>query len=235
MKTSLIISVIAAASLAGCAGDFRVDQTEPIRIEIDDGRGDQPQESTERVVLTDSEPRREFIIENENRQSQSVQVQVRAEEDSEAPTEVIVIVRDADTDEEIERQTVVVQNTLVQNVDLNVEGDRNIIVVTEVVEGQAEVIVTADQAEDSRDTPEEAAQPTPQAIPQDPTADSELAEDSRDTSEEAAEPTPQATPQDADVDNESAEGEDNEDGPPFGVARGPPGDSEGRGPPDGRD
>lgn len=169
MRVILVVTalMVLAVSLAGCTGDFRVRQTEPIRVQVDGG----PEEA--RVASSDSESdaeeKSEFRIESPQ-EIEMVMVVVEVTPviegapvsptgtpenttGNQTPTTgnetsgavvVLVIVEDRDTDERLAEERVEAgeQSTQVE-LDVDVKGRNNVIIVTQAVQGVADVSVAA--------------------------------------------------------------------------------------------
>lgn len=100
--TTIWATALAALSLAaaGCTGQFDIQQTEPIRVQIDG-----PPEET-RVSELDAAPK-EFVVENPNR-ADAVEVDVEVTQASDTPVTVTVTIMDSETNETIATRTIVV-------------------------------------------------------------------------------------------------------------------------------
>ena len=135
-----------ALLLAGCVGQFEVRQTEPLRIQLE-GEG-----AEARISAEDGEDgvrEREFVVVRERTEvTQVVKVNVQARQTSSQPATVVVIVRDQDTNETLQQETVQVENTTTSTLTVNVEGDRNIVVITQALDGSAVVNVTANTGDE---------------------------------------------------------------------------------------
>lgn len=141
---SIILSLLAAMMLAGCVGDFELRQTEPFRVEIN-GDG----EEAEIRSTGDSEEREaSFRVEQASASAEDVTVVVhvkKVEMSSTEPTVVKIITKDETTGETIDEQEVRVEDDS-QDITVNVKGHDNIVVITQAVEGDAIVSVSANEA-----------------------------------------------------------------------------------------
>lgn len=183
---------VAAATmmmLAGCTGGFEIEQTEPIRVQVDG--------EPERTTVRDSEPEgKEFHIEVEERER--IEVEVEVTRISDTPTKVKVLVKDGDTvlaerdidvgDEPDEpepgndtepgngtgNQTEPTPTpeptpeptgqTVIENLTIDVKGKDNVVVVTQAQEGEADVNVAARDASQvsEDDDGNQTVEPTPE-------------------------------------------------------------------------
>jgi hypothetical protein len=162
MKASFILGTLAilALSFSGCTGKFDIKQTEPFRIEVN---GDGFDSRVASSNSGSSEPERvECIIEKEeNVEVVTVIVKVKKVEvvtESPSPTTatnttdddaerviVLIIVKDEDTDEKLAEQQVEADDQDANvNLNVNVKGHNNLVVVTQAVQGVADVNVSAE-------------------------------------------------------------------------------------------
>lgn len=160
-KTLVSALAVFALLLAGCTGQFDVKQTEPIRVEVNGA----PQETRvaaegEGGAGEDADETGEFKIESPDEvQMITVTVEVTHVEVTETetvtaspsptnesePAIIIVIVEDRDTNEKLAEQQVEAgdQGAMVQ-LDIDVKGRNNVVVVTQAVQGVADVSVAAE-------------------------------------------------------------------------------------------
>lgn len=155
-----------ALAMAGCTGNFDIKQTEPIRVQIDGESQDG------RVESGSSNERKEFTIER-TQEVEAVKVVVKViqvEDDDDGgpspsatstnatgnttappqnetaaePAIIVIIIEDRDTKEKLEERRVEAdaQGTSVELV-VNVKGHDNVVIVTQAVEGIADVSVAA--------------------------------------------------------------------------------------------
>lgn len=170
MKATLLTSVLAlfATSLAGCTGQFDVKQTEPLRIQIDGA----PQESriaaSDSGSGTQDPDKSEFRIEgSEEFEKVTVVVEITrvegnasdgnvsqgnatqapnetAENTTAPPVVVMVIVEDRDNGQRLAERRVEAENQSAQvELDIDVKGRNNVVIVTQAVQGIADVNVAA--------------------------------------------------------------------------------------------
>ncbi len=164
----MFLGVILAAltmALAGCTGDFQINQTEPIRVQVDD---DEPE--TVQVAEDDKEPSR-LVVEN-TEQTETVDVEVKVTPAGEDAVTVLIKIVDEDDEEnvlaeeeirvpgaggaddeaddngtggdqtgenETSEGTGEEGQTIIQDVD--VKGKDNFVVVTQAIEGEADVAI----------------------------------------------------------------------------------------------
>jgi len=160
------VLVLLATGLAGCTGNFSIKQTEPFRVQID-GAPQQGHVSSEGSAASQKS---EFKIENtkdvevvkvtvECKNAQSSGGSASASASSSGNTSgnetgngsgsaaavILVIVEDRDTHEKLEEQQVQVASGDATQVELNVnvKGKDNVVVITQAVQGSADVAVSA--------------------------------------------------------------------------------------------
>lgn len=163
MKTNIIAIVsllVVTAGLAGCTGEFQVDQTEPIQVEVDGER--QSGRASEA-----SEQR--FVVDNPD-QAEEVNVEVTVKSVSEDPATVIILVEDADgqelareeistgdatgdeddgedTTNETDDDTGADSEATTQEINVDVKGKDNFVVIAQSEEGEADIDISATSAE----------------------------------------------------------------------------------------
>lgn len=154
----LVLSMVGlAAALAGCTGQFDIEQTEPFRVQIEDGEA-----RTVQVSADDDEPER-IIVENDN-EVERIDVRVVGTPQTEGRTVILVTIVNEDTDEVFAEQEIVLRDDttgdnetdngtddgdgtitqVIQNIDIR--GSNNFVVLTQGVEGDAEVDITTTEA-----------------------------------------------------------------------------------------
>lgn len=162
------VSLAILMSLAGCTGNFDIKQTEPLRIQIDGA----PQETQVAADGRASE-RSEFKIESpDSVEVVKVVVEVKVVDaagpagstssaantsgpNATQPTDgdderavVLVIVEDRDKKEKIAERRVESQGDATQvSLDVDVKGRDNVVIITQAVEGMADVNVAAKSSE----------------------------------------------------------------------------------------
>ena len=179
MRAKLLTSalVLLATAFAGCVGEFEIQQTEPLRIQVDGDSQDA------RLAANDSggqggaqaTEKREFRIDTEDDVEQVVVVvevkNVEIEGDdrdddmgddddnaTSSPTDdnetmndtsrkaavVLVIIEDRDTGEKLAEQEVEASESSNKvELDVDVKGKNNVVIVTQAVQGVADVNVAA--------------------------------------------------------------------------------------------
>lgn len=155
---------IVTVLFAGCTGTFNVQQTEPIRVQLDGSPG------TVTVSNTDSEPKK-VVVENPQKVEQ-IRVEVSVTRTGTTSCSILVTVQDADSGATITTATVQCTspaptttttppssttspsptttttapasggNTVIQNIYVNAHG-KNIIVITQAQQGSANVNIAA--------------------------------------------------------------------------------------------
>lgn len=183
MRANLIVGALTALALAmaGCAGDFRVRQTEPIRVQIDG----EPQETRVAADGANGEVEKtEFQIETPEDVDvvkvmvEVTNVEVEDEDDDDNETTpantttetgnetaeaaiILVIVEDQDTGEKLAEQQVEATEQPAQiSFDIDIKGRNNVVVVTQAIEGAADVSVSAESADSTKDGGETATTAT---------------------------------------------------------------------------
>lgn len=170
---------VLAVALAGCTGGFQVNQTEPIRVQIEG----QPQT----VVVHDSDDTPQKVtLKACDSGCDSVEVKVQVKKLSDGPCRLHVIIQDEDGNTLEERDVDVDQEagsmsqaptgttsptgnetgnttgnetsasvtgtggtsgtTIVQNIVVNIKGKQNVVVLTQAIQGSAEVQVNTANA-----------------------------------------------------------------------------------------
>ena len=165
---------VLAVALAGCTGGFTVNQTEPIRVQIEG----QPQT----VVVRDSDPEPQKVtLKACDSGCEDVEVKVQVKKLTDGPCRLHVIIQDEDGNTLEERDVDVDQEagstsasatpsptgngtttgngtmtatstggstgtTIVQNIVVNIKGKQNVVVLTEAIQGSAEVQVNTANA-----------------------------------------------------------------------------------------
>lgn len=178
-----VAAALLALTLAGCTGSFNVDQTEPIRVQLEG----QPQTVT--VRDTDAEAKRvEVATDCETTcDHEEVEVQLEVHKVASGPCKILVTIQgddgttivsrvidvDVNVDNDGDDGTTTTGNgttagnttttattatgsaggtgTTVQNIVVNVKGNKNIIVLTQAQEGSADVNVQAIKATGNAD------------------------------------------------------------------------------------
>jgi hypothetical protein len=167
---------VLAVALAGCTGGFTVNQTEPIRVQIEG----QPQ--TVVVHDTDKDPQK-VVLKACDSGCDDVQVNVQVKKLADGPCRLHVIIQDEDGNTLEERDVDVDQEgsssgsgsmtttatgnetgngtsstpttsassggtgtTIVQNFVVNIKGKQNVVVLTQAIQGSAEVQVNTANA-----------------------------------------------------------------------------------------
>jgi hypothetical protein len=170
MNASILVGLSALLmALAGCTGEFEVDQTEPIQVQIDDGDG-------ETVTVRENEDAKAVSFDTQD--VERVEVVVEVTPVSDGPCTIVVIVEDADGNE-IANERIDVPGSgdtddnmtddgnetddtddgmegdgdvVVQNIDVDVRGSKNIVVLTQAESGEADVNVMANSSSGNTST-----------------------------------------------------------------------------------
>jgi hypothetical protein len=160
MVNRMLLGGLAALlmAFAGCTGQFEVDQTEPIQVEIDDGDG-------ETVTVRENEEAQSVSFDTED--VEEVEVVVEVTKVSDGPCMILVVVEDDDGNEIVSREIEVGDNmsdentttgnetdeddmedgdTVIQNIQVDVRGNRNIVVIAESQSGDADVNIAANSS-----------------------------------------------------------------------------------------
>ena len=160
--------MLVAASLAGCTGEFDIEQTEPLQVQVNG------EPRTVSVSEEDSEPQ-EIRVDNSGK-AEAVQVTVEVRPMHAGPVTVLIIIEDSETGERLAEQeistgeggnettnttTTSSGNTTtapgstttapanqttevtIQNIFIDVKGKDNFVVLTQAVEGDADVSIAA--------------------------------------------------------------------------------------------
>ncbi|MCA1812433.1 MAG: hypothetical protein LC624_00605 [Halobacteriales archaeon] len=142
MKPGLLIigAAVLAVALAGCTGggNFNVKQTEPLRIALE-GAG------VSSDIDQQTAPQKEIVVEKQTT-VKVIRVDVTARQTSAQPSKVLIIVKDKDTGQALQQKEIDVQNTTQQSLIVNVQGNNNVVVVTQALQGAANVNVAAHDA-----------------------------------------------------------------------------------------
>lgn len=171
MRTIALVGalLVATAFMAGCVGEVELKQTEPIRIQIDGGSQQGRVTSADDCDDPCSTPdTQEFEIETKEVEKVTVVVMVtrissgssstttttaadnETREESGDPCEVLVQVKDRSSGTTIQEKTVsVTDDSAEANLDIDVKGKNNIVIVTQAVKGVADVDVSAQTSSSS--------------------------------------------------------------------------------------
>lgn len=160
MKALLLGILLAGVALAGCTGDFNARQTEPFRVSIEGDEDPQEAVGGDVDIPDEDDGERQVIVivrdddddgddgdddgSQWQQQQQTVNVQVVAQQTSPQPAVLIIYVQDRDTGQVLASRNVTVEGDIVQNVQIDVRGRDNVVLVTQVAEGEADVDVTTD-------------------------------------------------------------------------------------------
>ncbi|MGQ0534638.1 MAG: hypothetical protein ACT4PT_01025 [Methanobacteriota archaeon] len=172
-KLSLwLLPLMLTGALAGCTGQFDVDQTEPIRVVIEDERDgatsgadvtrqrvrlvaeDETRNATGGAPRTSETTREQTFVLETRREVETAVVIVEVERvevvapnaTGPEPVIVLVVVEDRDSGRRLaERRVEIAAGEDAANVELNVnvKGKDNVVVVTQAVQGTADVNVAA--------------------------------------------------------------------------------------------
>lgn len=163
MRTTIVLSGLAliALALAGCTGRFDVEQTAPFRIEVVEVDGDSKEARVEAGSGGTQGAKSEFRIANTQNVTQvTVVVEVKPvdgmmplPEGNETGNEtnatadvtiVLIIVEDRDTGERLAERTVeTTEEAQTAELNINVKGKDNVVVVTQAQQGSADVNISA--------------------------------------------------------------------------------------------
>jgi hypothetical protein len=168
MRALFVMSALTliATALAGCAGDFRIKQTEPFRIQIDGepketrvaaGGSGQAAETSEFKIESNKEVEKVTVVvevtkvEGSSSQgSTSATTSASGNEtgntsSSAEPAIILVIVKDNDNGEKLAEKRVEADEQSAQvSLDIDVKGRNNVVIVTQAVQGIADVSVAAE-------------------------------------------------------------------------------------------
>lgn len=178
MRTTIVLSGLAliALALAGCTGRFETEQTEPFRVEVIEVDGDSKEARVDAGDGGTQGAKKEFRIANTQNVTQvTVIVQVTPAAMTPPPPEtnetnvtppnatttvVLIIVEDRDTGERLAERTVETEaEAQTAELNINVKGKDNVVVVTQAQQGSADVNVSARGGEAFQDGNMTAPQP----------------------------------------------------------------------------
>lgn len=177
MQAPLFVLALAALTLSGCTGNFDVQQTEPIRVQLEG--------PAERVAVREADPEPQKVIvqtcpEESDCTVERIDIEVVIQSDDDA-TRILIIVEDDDGQRLAEREvavgngsstsstsssdtsssststsgtnttssatnTTAPSQTIVQNFVIDVKGKDNVVVLTQALQGSADVQVAAQEA-----------------------------------------------------------------------------------------
>lgn len=183
MRALLMVSALFAVTLAGCTGNFDVQQTEPIRVQLEG--------PAETVAVREADPEPQKVIvetcpESSSCDVERIDIELVIQSDDQA-SRILIVIEDEDGQRLAEREVVLGNastnsststsatssssdtttatnsssssstsssnsttpaptQTVVQNIVLDVKGKDNIVVLTQALQGSAEVLVAAQEA-----------------------------------------------------------------------------------------
>lgn len=176
-----VASVLALMALAGCTGSFDIDQTEPFRVQLDGApqtvvvrEGAEPREVNVQTCPEDTDPCDvgdvdvQVKVEKTSTEACSIRVIIKTVSGEVLDERTIDVGGSATTtstaqgngtgnstttvtETETETTTASSSTVVIQNLVVNVKGNRNIIVVTQALSGEANVGIQAIKASGNAD------------------------------------------------------------------------------------
>lgn len=168
-----------ALALAGCTGDFNVRQTEPIKVQIDgeaeetrlaaggdDGAARESEFRIEnpddvevvtvvvqvvKVEAEDADEPGDVDQVDDDETNETEDDDANESDDGAEPTVILVLIEDGDTGERLQEQRVEASDddSAQAELNVNVKGKDNIVVVTQAVQGAAHVTVSAKEGSET--------------------------------------------------------------------------------------
>lgn len=175
-----VASVLALMALAGCTGSFDIDQTEPFRVQLDGApqtvvvrEGAEPREVNVQTCPEDTDPcdvedvEVQVKVEKTSTEACAIRVIIKTTSGEVLDERTIDVGGSATTTStasngtgngtgnttvtETETTTASSSNVVIQNLVVNVKGNKNIIVVTQALQGEANVGIQAIKASGNAD------------------------------------------------------------------------------------